>query len=130
MNNLTLSGRLTRAIRSNNVSGTPVVNFTTAFEVGMKPQKATINGREQLVIVPATAYIECAAWGQDAIAAATLEAGQQVTVTITALSAKGRAHDGKIYSSVQARVADVTPGAKARSSVSAEPSADDMPLLR
>ncbi len=128
MNNLTLSGRLTRPIRTNNVSGTPVVNFTAAIELGVKSQKATINGREQLVTVPKTAYIECAAWGQDAIAAASLEAGQQVTVTITALTAKGREHDGKIYSSVQARVADVTPGAKARSS-SADKSADDLPFL-
>ena len=65
MNNITMTGRLTKAIRSNTVQGTPVVNFTVAVELGTKPQLVTVNGKEILAQVPATSYIDAAAWGPD-----------------------------------------------------------------
>jgi hypothetical protein len=114
MNNITMTGRLTKAIRSNSVDGTPVVNFTAAVEMGMKPQLVTINDKETLAYVPAASYIDCAAWGKDALAAAKLESGQEVCFTVTALSSKGRTYEGKILSDVTARVTRVVPGVKAK----------------
>jgi hypothetical protein len=125
MNNISMTGRLTKAIRSNSVDGTAVVNFTTAIELGLKPQIVTMNGKEVLAMVPATSYIECAAWGADAIAAATLEAGQEVTFAVNGLTSKGRDYQGKIYSDVHARVSAIQPGAKAKPQAAASVAAPD-----
>ena len=114
MNNISLTGRLTKAIRSNTVQGTPVVNFTVAVELGTKPQLVTVNGKEILAQVPATSYIDAAAWGPDAAAASTLEAGQEVTFTVAGLGSKGREYNGKILSDVTARISHVIAGAKAK----------------
>jgi len=117
MNNISLTGRLTKAIRSNSVQGTPVVNFTVAVELGTKSQLVTMNGREILAQVPATSYIDAAAWGSDAAAASTLEAGQEVTFTVSSLGSKGRSYEGKVLSDVIARVSHIAPGAKAKAKV-------------
>jgi hypothetical protein len=117
MNNIVFTGRLTKSIRSNSVQGTPVVNFTVAIELGTKSQLVTMNGREILAQVPATSYIDCAAWGQDATNASTLEAGQEVSFNVTSLGSKGRSYEGKILSDVTARVSHITPGAKAKAKV-------------
>jgi hypothetical protein len=119
MNSISLTGRLTKAIRSNSVQGTPVVNFTVAVELGTKSQLVTMNGREILAQVPATSYIDCAAWGQDATSASTLEAGQEVSFTLNGLGSKGRSYEGKILSDVTARVSAIVAGAKAKAKVAA-----------
>jgi hypothetical protein len=114
MNNIQLTGRVTKNIRSNNVDGTAVVNFTVAVELGTKSQIVTMNGKEILAQVPATSYIDAAAWGPNAAAASSLEAGQEVSFTVDSLGSKGREYNGKILSDVIARVSAVTPGAKAK----------------
>jgi hypothetical protein len=114
MNNIQLTGRVTKNIRSNNVDGTAVVNFTVAVELGTKSQIVTMNGKEILAQVPATSYIDAAAWGPNAAAASSLEAGQEVSFTVDSLGSKGREYNGKILSDVIARVSAVIPGAKAK----------------
>jgi hypothetical protein len=121
LNNIQMTGRLTKNIRSNSVDGTAVVNFTAAIEMGTKPQLVNLNGKEVLAMVPATSYIECAAWGADAIAAATLEAGQEVSFTVSGLTSKGREYQGKVYSDVHARISSVKPGAKAKPQTTSAP---------
>ena len=119
MNNISLTGRLTKAIRSNTVQGTPVVNFTVAVELGTKPQLVTVNGKEILAMVPATSYLDAAAWGQDASAASHLEAGQEVSFTLNGLGSKGRNYNGKILSDVTARVTSIVAGPKAKAKIEA-----------
>jgi single-stranded DNA-binding protein len=116
VNTITLTGRLTKSIRSNSLDGTPVVNFTLAAETGLVGKLVDIqgDGRQQLVYVPATAYFDCAAWDKDAAAAGTLEKGQEVTVDIVTLGAKSHDYEGKTYSNIVARITNVRPGAKAR----------------
>jgi hypothetical protein len=114
MNNVTIVGRLTKAIRSNSVQGTPVVNFTVAAEMGLKPQLVTMNGKEVLAMVPATSYLDCAAWGADAASASTLQPGQEVSFTLAGLGSKAREYNGKILSDVTARVTSIVPGAFAK----------------
>jgi hypothetical protein len=114
MNNIQIVGRLTKAIRSNSVQGTPVVNFTVAAEMGLKPQLVTLNGKETLAMVPATSYLDVAAWGADATSAARLLAGQEVTFTLAGLGSKAREYNGKILSDVTARATNVIPGAFAK----------------
>ena len=114
MNHITISGRLTKSIRSNSVQGTPVVNFTVAAEMGMKPQLVTMNGKEVLAMVPATSYLDVAAWGPDAASASTLEAGQEVSFVLAGLGSKAREYNGKILSDVTARATNVVAGAKAK----------------
>jgi hypothetical protein len=127
MNNIQLSGRLTKAIRSNTVQGTPVVNFTVAVELGMKPQLVTMNGKEVLAMVPATSYLDAAAWGPDAAAASHLEAGQEVSFTLNGLGSKGREYNGKILSDVTARVSSIVAGAKAKAKATAPVAAATVP---
>jgi len=119
MNTITLSGRLTKAIRSNTVNNTPVVNFTAAVELGLKSQVIDVNGKQVLAQVPATSYIDCAAWGTDAADASHLEAGQEVTFTLTSLGSKGRKYENKVLADVIARVNAVQAGAKAKARISA-----------
>ena len=114
MNNITIVGRLTKSIRSNSVQGTPVVNFTVAAEMGLKPQLVTVNGKEVLAMVPATSYLDVAAWGNDAASASHLEAGQEVSFTLAGLGSKAREYNGKILSDVTARATNVIAGAKAK----------------
>jgi len=119
MNNITIVGRLTKSIRSNSVQGTPVVNFTVAAEMGLKPQLVTVNGKEVLAMVPATSYLDVAAWGNDAASASHLEAGQEVSFTLAGLGSKAREYNGKILSDVTARATNVIAGAKAKAKTEA-----------
>jgi hypothetical protein len=114
INTIVLSGRISKAIRSNSVNGSDVVNFVGAFETGLMPKLATVDGKEMLVQVPVTTYIDCAAWNADADHAASLEIGQEVSVQLTSLFAKPREYDGKLYADMQARVTNVRPGAKSK----------------
>jgi hypothetical protein len=117
MNSIQMTGRVTKAIRTNVVDGTPVVNFTVAIELGMKPQLVTVNGKDILAMVPATSYIDAAAWGPNADNASDLDPGQEVSFTVDSLGSKGREYpigSGKILSDVIARVSNVVAGAKAK----------------
>jgi len=114
INTIVLSGRVSKAIRSNNVNGSAVVNFVGAFETGLAPKLATVDGKEMLVQVPVTTYIDCAAWNSDADHANSLEVGQEVTVTLTSLIAKPRQYEEKLFADIQARVTGVKPGAKSK----------------
>ena len=125
LNNITLTGRLNKKdARTGNYEGTPVVNFTVAVELGLTPKMAMIDGREQLVQVPATTFIECSAWGPEATAATSLTAGQEVTFKINQLGSKPSDYQGKLYSNITARVRDVVPGAKAKPKAAAETPAE------
>jgi hypothetical protein len=131
MNNITMTGRLTKAIRSNTVQGTPVVNFTVAVELGTKPQLVTVNGKEILAQVPATSYLDVAAWGPDAASASHLEAGQEVSFTLAGLGSKAREYNGKILSDVTARVSHIVAGPKAKAKTAtavAAPASDEIPF--
>ena len=120
MNNIKLTGRLTKPARLSEYDGTPVLNFTVAAEVGMTTKLAQIDGKDVLVQVPATTYVEASLWGPEATSAASLEAGQEVSFEITALSSKARQYEGKLYSDIVARVRNVTAGAKAKAKADAQ----------
>ena len=120
MNNLKLVGRLTKTARVGEFDGTAVTNFTVAAEVGLTTKMAQIDGKDVLVQVPATTYIECSAWGPESDAAASLEAGQEVSFEITQLSSKARQYEGKLYSDIVARVRNVTARAKAKAKADAQ----------
>jgi hypothetical protein len=113
MNTIQMTGRLTKPIRKGHAQD-PVVNFTVAVELGLKSQLVEMNGRQIVAYVPATSFISCAAWAADAIAASTLDAGQEVTFTIRSLRSKGREYQGRLLADVIARVSDVIPGPKRR----------------
>ncbi len=49
INTIVLSGRVSKAIRSNNVNGSAVVNFVGAFETGLAPKLATVDGKEMAI---------------------------------------------------------------------------------
>jgi hypothetical protein len=120
MNTTIIVGRVTKAIRTNTVQDSPVVNFTAAFEFGSVPKMLKIDGRDTLVYIPTTTFIDCAAWNKDADAAAGLEPGQEVTVQITSMTPQGRLYDAgdgngtKVFADITARVTNIVPGAKKR----------------
>lgn len=114
---ITITGRVTKDIRFGNVQGSEVANFTVAFECGTIPKMATIDGREQLVYVGATSYFDLAAWDSNAADAQQLERGQEVTVDVTSIMAKGRVHEGKVFADVTGRASNIRPGAKAKNAV-------------
>ena len=120
MNTIVIVGRVTKAIRTNTVQDSPVVNFTAAFEFGSVPKMLNIDGRDTLVYIPTTTFIDCAAWNKDADAAAGLEPGQEVTVQITSMTPQGRLYDAgdgngpKVFADITARVTNVVPGQKKR----------------
>jgi hypothetical protein len=79
-----------------------------------------IDGRDTLVYIPTTTFIDCAAWNKDADAAAGLEPGQEVTVQLTSMTPQGRLYDArdgngaKVFADIAARVTNVVPGQKKR----------------
>lgn len=114
---ITLTGRIVRDPRFNTVQDSKVANFTIAFSNGVTPKMATVDGREQLVYVDSTSYIGLAAWDTNATDADTLEKGQEVTVDVTSIHAKGRVHEGKQFADVHGRATNIRAGAKAKNTV-------------
>jgi hypothetical protein len=114
INTIILSGRVTKAVRNNQVNGSPVVNFVAAFETGYRPKLATVDGKEMLVQVAETTYMDCAAWNDEAYRAASLEIGQEVTVQVTSMFPKPREYQNELYADIQARVINVRPGEKSK----------------